>query len=312
MATNKQLPTQPEAASPTQITLQQLIDLRWEVSADALALQRGLTGIPGLLNTNIRGQGLEFDDLRPYLEGDDIRHIDWNVTARSGRPHIRLFREERERTVTIAIDLSPTMYTGTAALRAVVAARSAAQVAWHTALTGGRVSLICFDGQSMDVSRPMLGERGAISACAKISEGFDRGQNHARMRTFEQPNPLLDWTVQARRESGLTVLITGMDAPGDQWEVKVAESGRAARLAILWIRDATEINGVPAGNYSYQSVNGPTELSLTRVQAQQLTTDLQQRADQFRLQCLQWQVPLAEISTRDAPDALAGLAQAAA
>ncbi len=271
-----------------------------------------MTGIPGLLNTSIRGQGLEFDDLRPYLEGDDIRHIDWNVTARSGKPHVRLFREERERTVTIAIDLSQSMFTGTAALRAVTASICGAQVAWHTAMTGGRVSVVCFDGQTLDMSRPILGERGAIAACAKIHEGFERAQEFADDNHPPISNPLLDWIVQARRESGLSVLITGMDAPGDQWEVKTAEAGRAARLAILWIRDAAEINGIPAGNYTYQSSTGPVTITLSRMQAEQLTADLTERAEFLRTQCLQWQVPMAEISTRSDPDALAGLSEAAA
>ena len=104
------------------LNLQDLIDCRWHVASAGLPWQRGLTGIPGLLTTRRRGQGLEFDDLRQYLEGDDIRHIDWQVTARSGKPHVRLFREERERTVTVVLDLSPSMFTGTRRLRAVTAA----------------------------------------------------------------------------------------------------------------------------------------------------------------------------------------------
>lgn len=60
----------------------------------------------GAYHTAFRGQGLEFDEVRPYQFGDDVRTIDWNVTARAGQPHIKLFREEREQTLFVLFDIS--------------------------------------------------------------------------------------------------------------------------------------------------------------------------------------------------------------
>ncbi len=88
--------------------------------------------IPGDHHSPFRGQGLEFDSVREYVFGDDIRNIDWRVTARTGKPHLKLFREERERQVIIAVDMNEAMRFGTRkTFKSVQAARAAALLAWR-------------------------------------------------------------------------------------------------------------------------------------------------------------------------------------
>ena len=60
-----------------------------------------------------KGRGMEFDEVRPYVPGDDVRTIDWNVTARTGEPHVKLFAEERELTVMLVVDMSASLDLGT-------------------------------------------------------------------------------------------------------------------------------------------------------------------------------------------------------
>ncbi|MGB6451891.1 MAG: DUF58 domain-containing protein, partial [Steroidobacteraceae bacterium] len=87
-----------------------------------------------------RGRGLEFQEVRQYVPGDDPRSIDWRVTARRGRPHTKLFREERERPVWLLADLNPALYFGTRRqLKSAVVVRAAALLAWIAALGGDRV-----------------------------------------------------------------------------------------------------------------------------------------------------------------------------
>src|ERR1700690_844521 len=79
----------------------------------------------------LRARGLEFEEVRPYAAGDDVRSIDWRVTARRGRVHTKLFREERERPVWLLVDLQPGMYFGSRVqMKSAMAVRAAALLAW--------------------------------------------------------------------------------------------------------------------------------------------------------------------------------------
>lgn len=88
--------------------------------------------IPGNHHSPFRGQGMEFDSVREYVFGDDIRNIDWRVTARTGAPHLKLFKEERERHTLLCIDMNSTMRFGTRnTFKSVQAAYAAALLGWH-------------------------------------------------------------------------------------------------------------------------------------------------------------------------------------
>src|SRR4029079_15673590 len=69
--------------------------------------------LAGQWNSAFKGRGIEFEEVRPYQFGDDVRTIDWNVTARTGRPFVKLFREEREMAVQLLVDLSASQSLGT-------------------------------------------------------------------------------------------------------------------------------------------------------------------------------------------------------
>jgi len=70
-------------------------------------------GVVGRYRSAFRGTGMEFEEVREYQPGDEIRRIDWKVTARSGRPFVKSYREERELTVILAVDISGSTHTGT-------------------------------------------------------------------------------------------------------------------------------------------------------------------------------------------------------
>ncbi|MCE5315825.1 MAG: DUF58 domain-containing protein [Parachlamydia sp.] len=88
--------------------------------------------VPGNHHSPFRGQGLEFDSVREYVPGDDIRNIDWRVTARTGSPHLKLFKEERERRMLICVDMNASMRFGTRnTFKSVQAARVSAFLGWQ-------------------------------------------------------------------------------------------------------------------------------------------------------------------------------------
>jgi uncharacterized protein (DUF58 family) len=92
-----------------------------------------------------RGQGLEFDAVRQYVPGDDIRNIDWRVTARTGSPHLKVFQEERERPIVLCVDMNASMRFGTRnTFKSVQAARIAALLGWGGLAKQDRLSFCLF------------------------------------------------------------------------------------------------------------------------------------------------------------------------
>ena len=113
--------------------------------------------------SSLRGRGMEYDESRPYQPGDDIRHLDWRVTARTGRPHTKLFREERERPVFLCVDYRRAMFFATrGTFKAVQAARAASLLAWHAQQNADRVGGLVFSSTMHHECAPRRGKAGAM------------------------------------------------------------------------------------------------------------------------------------------------------
>jgi uncharacterized protein (DUF58 family) len=112
--------------------LDDLLELRHQAHTLGLASHHLVnSSFSGLYASVFRGQGLDFEEVREYREGDDIRNVDWKVTARTGDPHLKVFREERDRGVMLCVDRGPHMDFGTrGTFKSVQAARAAALIGW--------------------------------------------------------------------------------------------------------------------------------------------------------------------------------------
>src|SRR5690606_31158752 len=111
-------------------TLAELTALRAVAAARRPPRQGRLAGA-GRAPSPVRGRGMEYAESREYAPGDEVRHIDWRVTARGGRPHTKMFQAERERLTLVVADTAPALYFGTRVrFKSVQAARAAAIAAW--------------------------------------------------------------------------------------------------------------------------------------------------------------------------------------
>lgn len=116
----------------------------------------------GLYASVFRGAGVNFEEVREYREGDDIRYMDWKVTARINEPHLKIFREERERSVMLCVDRGPHMTFGTrGTFKSVQAARAAALIGWAASRLQDRVGGMAFGDpeQGLQHFRPARGRR---------------------------------------------------------------------------------------------------------------------------------------------------------
>ena len=123
------------------VSLDQLIDLKTQVIAFSKSSSHRLhNGQPGETLSAFKGQGVEFEDIRPYMPGDDLRHVDWRVVARTGLPYTRRYSEDRERASMIIVDQRATMFFGSGAqFKSYTAAVTAAKVAWSAVFNGHRL-----------------------------------------------------------------------------------------------------------------------------------------------------------------------------
>ncbi|CAA0091639.1 putative protein [BD1-7 clade bacterium] len=146
----------------------------YQVAARHLPLiknNRALAALNGPYKTLIRGRGMEFEDVRQYQPGDDIRTIDWRVSARTGKTHTKQFREEREKPVFIAVDQRSNMFFGSqVALKSVIAADLAAYLAWAAFHKGDRVGGLIFNDQKHTDIRPRRQRKTVLQLLHGLSE----------------------------------------------------------------------------------------------------------------------------------------------
>jgi uncharacterized protein (DUF58 family) len=119
--------------------------------------------------SRLRGRGLNFEEIRGYLPGDDTRNMDWKVTARMRKPHVRVFTEERDRPVLLVVDQRITMFFGSwRCMKSVTAAETAAFGAWRTLSVGDRVGAIVFnDTETVEIA-PHRSRQRVVEILGKI------------------------------------------------------------------------------------------------------------------------------------------------
>ncbi len=199
------------ASTGINLSINELINYQNKASLINLTAAKNLKGqMSGNYLARTKGRGMEFDEVRHYQNGDDIRAIDWRVTARTGKTHTKLFREEVERPVLIATDLSTNMLFGSRLLfKSVQAAHLAALVAWHAKGRGDRIGGIVFNQFQHAELKPRSRKEGvlhylhALQSCHQVSEQqmqsqLDQAedqlafeQNCLRLRQLSRPGSLV-------------------------------------------------------------------------------------------------------------------------
>jgi uncharacterized protein (DUF58 family) len=134
-----------------------------------------------------RGRGMEFEEVRPYAPGDDVRTIDWNVTARVGEPYVKRYVEERELTVMLLVDVSASLDFGSGRRsKREAATELSALLAFSAIQNGDKVGLLLFHGQAEEFIPPRKGQKHALRV---VREVLARGREDAGIRPPRERNP---------------------------------------------------------------------------------------------------------------------------
>jgi uncharacterized protein (DUF58 family) len=200
-----------------------------------------------------KGRGMEFDEVRPYTQGDDVRSIDWRVTARSGKPHTKLFREERERAVLLWVDLRSAMFFATrGAFKAVRAAQAAALLGWSTLHHGDRLGALIFDEHHHDELRPKRGQPPFMHVLRRLAA--HPAWHNAEHRSDERSAAaaLYQSLLRLRRVAqpgSLIILLSDFAAFDAQAAAHVTQLARHNDVILISIHDPLEAELPPAGRY---------------------------------------------------------------
>ncbi|SMF51831.1 Protein of unknown function DUF58 [Tistlia consotensis] len=212
------------------------------------------TGLPGGFVTRRRGRGLETVDVRTFAFGDDIRHLDRNTTARTGEPHVRTFRDERDRSGLLLADFRPSMLWGTRrALRSVAAAEALAMTGWRIVDAGGRVGLLAFGSGEPLFVPPRGRTRGMVDVVGGLAAAHRRALEAAAAGPDAEEPPLeeaLELAARLGRSGGFLVLGSGLDRPGRNFDAMACALDRRTALTILLITDRFE-RSPPDGSYPF-------------------------------------------------------------
>jgi uncharacterized protein (DUF58 family) len=154
------------------VSLAQLMALEFKArDLSFLARQPQGSILAGNHASRLRGRGLNFDELRRYQPGDDLRHLDWRASLRTGKPVVRTFTEERDRPALIVVDQRMSMFFGSQrSFKSAVAAELAALAAWMVFHAGDRVGGLVFNDQRIDSVAPLRSRKRVEALLSRVAE----------------------------------------------------------------------------------------------------------------------------------------------
>ncbi len=210
-------------------------------------LARGLRFLPrqpsrSVLNgrhaSRLRGRGLNFEEMRNYLPGDDVRAIDWKATARTGEPHVRVFTEERDRPALLIVDQRMSMYFGSSLnMKSVTAAEAAALTAFAVLAGGDRVGGVVFDDDDIVELKPQRSHRAVNLLLSRIAE---RNLALDADRVVAEPMPLnrvLQAVGRMANHDHLIVLFSDFDGIDEETHRLLARIARHNDLILTLVHD---------------------------------------------------------------------------
>ena len=235
-------------SSPARIDLAELIRLKPAGESLKIGALRVRAIEAGGHLSRLKGRGVEFDESRPYQPGDDLRTMDWKVTARTGKPHTKVFREERDRPVILWLDLRrPMLFATKGVFKAVRAAQTAALVAWSAVANGDRLGGLIFSDREHVELRPRLGRRAALRMLRVICDTAFWEPPHAAAEAA-QPHSLERLTRVARPGSQIFLLsdFRSLDA---SFERHLRQLARHSDVSLVHFFDPVERSLPPPGRY---------------------------------------------------------------
>ncbi len=247
------------------VSLENLVRMAHKASGFSFLPRQPLHSLlSGRHSTKVRGRGLTFEEIRAYLPGDDIRSIDWKVTARTREPHIRVFTEERERSAYLLVDQRLSMFFGSKVrLKSVTAAETAALGAWRILAMGDRAGALIFNDTEITEIRPHRSRKYVL----KILHAVVDKNNALSANQKARPNPamLTSAITSVQRLVGhdsLIALISDFDGFDEQSRKILLDLSQHNDVICILVHDPSATELPDSSNYVITDGELQVELKL--------------------------------------------------
>jgi uncharacterized protein (DUF58 family) len=304
----KLMPTPLSHSERTTITLKMLVDLARPAAGLTFHKRAIRAKQSGGYISRFKGRGMEFDETRLYQAGDDIRSIDWRVTARTGKTHTKIFREERERPVFISVDCRATMHFATRGVfKSVLAAKLAALLAWTAHHHGDRIGGQLFFDDYCHELKPQNGKRAVLhflNALIKEHPPCPPSKG-GELSNFNDLEPVLNRLLHHVKPSSLVYIISDFRGLTDHAETLLAKLAKHCDVVLMFVYDELEATLPSSGQYRFTQNNQDVILDASVEKSR----DYQQHflAKQAHLQHLAKQRNMIFVSVNTQADPLASL-----
>ena len=195
--------------------------------------------LSGRFASRMRGRGLNFEEIRDYRSGDDVRSIDWKVTARLQKPHVRVFNEERDRQALLVVDQRLSMFFGSRlSMKSVTAAQAAAIGAWRILAAGDRVGGVVFNDRNVAEVRPQRSRRNVLALLDRLVEQNQAlGVGRGIVGDPAMLNRALDRARRLAPHDSTVVVVSDFDGADDATHRLVSGLSRHNSVVALLVHD---------------------------------------------------------------------------
>ncbi|MBH2032766.1 MAG: DUF58 domain-containing protein [Pseudomonadales bacterium] len=277
-------PTQPGI----QVSLAELIDMRHRArEVQLFSTQAKRSPLAGLHHSKLRGRGVDFDQVRAYQPGDDVRTIDWRVTARTQEPHTKLFHEERERPIFIMVEQSRRLFFGSGLMfKSVLAAQAASLIGWAALGHNDRIGGLVFGDQEHHEIKPRRSKQSLLQLLNRLARANQA--LHADLKVDPQGERdafglALRRAREVLRPGSLAVVLCDERALSDGAEQQLSLLARHTDLLLLPVADALDHALPTAGLLRFAERDAQLELDTHNLEL------LQAYANQAEARRARWQ-----------------------
>jgi uncharacterized protein (DUF58 family) len=294
-------------------SLTQLMALRWSIrNLNLPKAKRASRPQSGLHHSRFRGRGMEFSEVRMYQPGDDVRSIDWRVTARRQKPHTKLFNEERERPLFVVCDQSQSQFFGShITFKSVRAAETAALFAWAALAHNDRVGGIVFSEKGHQEVKPSRNRKSIMRLLNSISE-FNQALNitqpitesiaKTKTKSSFHLNDALVETIRLAKPGTLLIIISDFRHVTEDTEKLLTKLAKHNELLMLRTSDPIEQQLPPPGFYPVSNGEETLVIDSQSIEARQnYARWAEQQEEKLSSLCIRLKAPYLDISTQEAP-----------
>ena len=252
--------------------------------------------------SHVRGRGLDFEELRNYVAGDDVRRIDWRVTARMQKPFVRVYSEERDRPTMLVVDQRINMFFGSrVSMKSVVAAEISALAAWRVFQQGDRIGAFVFNDSNTEEVRMHRSRANVLRILDRIAHQNHllRGDSPAQARPGRL-NEVIEAIARICRHDALIIIASDFDGADQRTRDLLLNLSRSNDVVCCLTYDPLAVK-LPAAEQLVVS-NGELQVELLLGQ-EKVRKNILDASDKRIRSILSWQhelgIPVLPISTAD-------------